>query len=124
MKVLMVDDSAADRKFCKLLLDDLPEPKIEFFEEPQGESGLTSCRAISPDCVLLDYRLPDMTGIEFLARLHSDGTGAMPDFPVVMLTGLSNEQVAVDAMKAGAQDYLVKDRITAEGLALAMQKAT
>ena len=48
----------------------------------------------------------------------------LPEFAVVMLTGLGNEQVAAEAMRAGAQDYLVKDRITSESLRLAIEKAT
>ena len=77
-----------------------------------------------PDCVLLDYMLPDMTGLEFLKSLCSDQPVDSPGFAVVVLTGLASEQVAVEAMKAGAQDYLVKDRITAEGLGMAIEKAT
>ena len=63
-----------------------------------------------------------MSGLEFLAALRAD-FGTPSKIPVVMLTGMASEQVAVDAMKAGAQDYLVKDRITGPGLSLAIQKA-
>src|SRR5208283_4001 len=79
-------------------------------------------------------------GVEFLRRLgqravrgsesaHGSGAppGSQPDLPriaVVMLTGLGNEQVAAEAMRAGAQDYLVKDRVTSESLRLAIEKAT
>jgi two-component sensor histidine kinase len=65
-----------------------------------------------------------MTGLEFLARLRLDDPARAPSFAVVMLTGLASEQVAVEAMKAGAQDYIVKDRVTAEGLSMAVKRAT
>src|ERR1700689_1385578 len=120
MKVVMVDDSAADRKLCRLLLEEAHGPDLEFFEAAAARPGLETCRTVLPDCVLLDYRLPDMTGLEFLSRLRENDSG----IAVIMLSGTASEQVAVKAMKAGAQDYLTKDRITAEALGLAIRKAT
>jgi two-component sensor histidine kinase len=64
-----------------------------------------------------------MTGLEFLTRLHSADPAVEPECAVVMLTGTVSEQIAVDAMKAGAQDYLVKDCISADGLKRAVEKA-
>lgn len=121
VRVLMVDDSAAERKLCRLLLDEAHGSRLEFFEADTAAGGLETVRGKSPDCVLLDYRLPDMTGLDFLARLNGE-FGSPP--AVVMLTGVTSEQVAVEAMKAGAQDYLVKDRITSDSLSMAIQKAT
>ncbi len=115
----MVDDSAADRNLCRILLEEAHGPQLEFFEAAAAGPGLETCRTVMPDCVLLDYRLPDMTGLEFLARLRESSGVA-----VVMLSGSASYQVAVKAMKAGAHDYLEKDRITAEGLALAIRNAT
>jgi two-component sensor histidine kinase/CheY-like chemotaxis protein len=121
MKVMMVDDSAAERKLCRLLLEEAHGPQLEFFEADTAAGGLETVRAKAPDCILLDYRLPDMTGLDFLAKLSDwpEVTSA-----VVMLTGVTSEEVAVEAMKAGAQDYLVKDRITSGSLSMAIQKAT
>lgn len=124
MKVVMVDDLAADRRLCHLLLGEVYGRELEFFEASGAAQGLETCRAVLPDCVLLDYKLPDMTGLEFLARLCEQDSAMTRKAAVVMLTGISSEQVAVEAMKAGAQDYLVKDRISAEGLGMAVRKAT
>jgi two-component sensor histidine kinase len=121
MKVVMVDDSAAERKLCRLLLKEAHGAQLEFFEADTAAGGLEMIVAEKPDCVLLDYRLPDMTGLELLAQLGSSYPG-MPS-AVVMLTGVTSEQIAVDAMKAGAQDYLVKDRITSGSLGIAIQNA-
>ncbi len=124
MKVVMVDDSPADCRLCHELLADVYGSELDFFESHGAAQGLETCRIVEPDCVLLDYKLPDMTGLEFLGRLCPEDTVATPSFAVVMLTGMASEQVAVQAMRAGAQDYLVKDRITAESLSLAVRKAT
>lgn len=123
MKLVMVDDSEADRKLFRILIEESLGSKIEFWGEPTGTQGLETCRRTAPDCVLIDYKLPDMNGLDFVAQLRSrevTGAGAA----VVMLTGLADEQLAVHAMKAGAQDYLVKDRMTPEGLGSAVKRAT
>ncbi len=76
MKVVTpVDPSAADRKLCRNLLEEAPGRKVEFFEADRASAGLDTCRELSPDCVLLDYKLPDMTGLEFLQRLRGTEEG-------------------------------------------------
>src|ERR1700722_971811 len=124
MKIVMVDDSAADRRLFHTLLGDVYGDHLAFVGVGGATEGLEACRRVSPDCILLDYKLPDMTGLEFLAQLCPQNVSTMPEVAVVMLTGMSSEQVAVQAMRAGAQDYLVKDRISAEGLSFAIRKAT
>jgi len=119
----MVDDSEADRLLCRNLLDEVHGQDFEFLEASDSEEGLKACLTQSPDCVLLDYRLAEMTGLEFLALLREEYTDQLP-FGVVMLTALAREQVAVEALKLGAHDYLIKDGVSAAGLTLAIQKAT
>jgi two-component sensor histidine kinase len=137
---------------CRILLQEEYGDQLDFVEAPSARRGLELCapREPRPDCLLLDYKLPDLTGVEFLRRLDDRHVGSraerhglpsrsiaktaeafrtgapadLPEFAVVMLTGLGNEQVAAEAMRAGAQDYLVKDRITSESLRLAIEKAT
>jgi signal transduction histidine kinase len=65
-----------------------------------------------PSCVLLDYSLPGRNGLEVLKRIRATN----PHLPVVMLTGQGNEDVAVQSMKDGAQDYIIKAAITPESL--------
>ena len=120
----MVDDSAADRKLCRIWLEQRYGPTLQFSEASSGSEGVEMCLSKPLDCVLLDYKLTDMTGLEFLSRLPSGTTPDAPPNPgIVMLTGLGNEQVAVQAMKAGAQDYLVKDRMSAANLYLAIERS-
>lgn len=122
MKILIVDDSAADRKLCRLLLGESRNPDLEYLEASDGAAGLLACRALLPDCVLIDYRLPDMTGIEFLRTLPEESENDR--FAIVMLTGMSSGEVAAAALKAGAHEYIMKDHLTAEALRLTIDKAT
>jgi two-component sensor histidine kinase len=121
MKVLIVDDSAADRRLCRILLEEGADSSLEFFEASDGVRGLESCGRRSPDCVLVDYRLPDMTGIEFLRQIPGD---LQTDrFAIVMLTGLGSGDIAAAALTAGAHEYIMKDHLSAEALRLTIGKA-
>jgi diguanylate cyclase (GGDEF)-like protein/PAS domain S-box-containing protein len=107
IRLLLVDDDSIDRLACKQALNQHPDYVFEIVEAETGQQGLDLAQAEQPDCILLDYYLPDFNGVEFLAEL-ADPTGELP-VPVVMLTGANNAVVAVDALKRGARDYLVKD---------------
>ena len=107
IRVLLVEDDLVDRMACRRALAQDPDYEFVLSEAETGREGLQLAQAQKPDCVLLDYHLPDMNGLEFLAELRND-LGEIP-VPVMMLTGADNASVAVEAMKSGAQDYLVKD---------------
>ncbi|HYA79879.1 MAG TPA: response regulator, partial [Methylocystis sp.] len=115
-RILIVDDSAEDREiFRRLILRGIAGDHDYTVEEAEGgEAGLRKCRDEPPDCVLLDYSLPDLDGLEFLAALRRENGDAA--VPIVFLTGHGNEEVAVRALKEGAYDYLVKSAVTAESL--------
>ena len=82
-RILIVDDSAEDRLIYQRLLRDWPEYTIT--ETESGDDGLDFCREQPPDCVLLDYNLPDLDGLEFLTELAESVQGH--HIAVVMLTG-------------------------------------
>ena len=107
IRVLIVEDDLVDRMACRRALAQDPNCEFVLSEAETGREGLQLAHAQKPDCVLLDYHLPDLNGLEFLAELSND-LGEIP-VPVMMLTGADNALVAVEAMKRGAQDYLVKD---------------
>jgi len=114
--VLIVDDSPEDRETYRRYLLQNPEAHYTILEAESGEGGLELCQSLKPDGILLDYLLPDLDGLEFLSELRTQTNAIAP--PVIMLTGQGNEFIAVQAMKAGAQDYLVKGRMTPETLRL------
>jgi signal transduction histidine kinase len=120
-RILIVDDSETDREIYRRLLRNVPNGTYDLACADSGAEGLAAFREEPPDCILLDYSLPDLCGVEFLGEI-TDRAGAIP-VPVVMLTGQGNESVAVEAMKRGAQDYLTKGVLTSESLGRAIENA-
>jgi PAS domain S-box-containing protein len=111
LKILLIDDQRTDREICKCCLQQTPAWKFVFAEAESASAGLKKYRTWRPDCILLDRNLPDMDGVEALARLGIAPGGFR--CAVVMLTSYGDEELAVKAMKAGAMDYLPKAAITA-----------
>jgi signal transduction histidine kinase len=120
-RVLIVDDSLEDREIYRRFLSSDRGHRYDLIETQSGAEGIALCRMHLPDCVLLDYRLPDLDGLTFLTDLQCevDGVGV----PVIVLTGQGSESVAVEAMKNGAQDYLLKGTMTAASLLRAVENA-
>ncbi len=122
LRVLVVEDSAADRVAARRALERDPEGGWEVEAVASAEEGLARIEAAPPDAVLVDFHLPGMTGMGLLRELQARAHGR-PVPAVVMLTGSGNERVAVEAMKAGAQDYLVKDGYSADRLRRSIRAA-
>jgi signal transduction histidine kinase/DNA-binding response OmpR family regulator len=117
-KILIVDDSVCDRRTYVRYLESEVDHSYEIVEAETLEDGLELWRSQRPDIVLLDVKLPDGDGLEFLEALSEE----YPDqrLPVIVLTGQGDEPTAVRAMKLGASDYLVKRDVTAISLSISI----
>ncbi|BAY99190.1 multi-sensor signal transduction histidine kinase [Tolypothrix tenuis PCC 7101] len=119
--LLIIDDCAADRKIYRRYLLQDPYQSYQILEADCAESGLALCQEFGCDVILLDFCLPDMSGLDFFDKLNQKIFEA--PIPVIMLTGRGDEEVAVQAMKRGAQDYIVKQYLKPEVLQLAVRNA-
>ena len=101
--VLVVDDMAANRS---VLCRQLELHKYGVISVDSGEAALELLTRTRPDIVLLDYMMPNMNGIEVLRRLRANP--ATVDLPVIMVTARAENQATVEALEAGADDYVTK----------------
>ncbi len=111
--ILIVDDSEVDRFTYRRYLESASNLGCHILECESAADALQVCAQEHPDIILLDYLLPDADGLDFLRDLAKQ-SGTLP--LVIMLTGQGNETVAVEVMKYGVKDYLVKRHLTAQKL--------
>jgi DNA-binding response OmpR family regulator len=111
LQVLVVDDQE-DIVFLLVRMLKMVSVPIEVTTCLDGTSALNLIAANQYDCLLLDYDLPDMTGVDILR----EALKINPDQAVVMVTARGSEELAVETMKLGATDYLVKGHLSREAL--------
>jgi signal transduction histidine kinase len=119
MDILLVEDNPADVRLIEEVLRDAGATKHRMQHESRLERALQSLALARPDVVLLDMNLPDSLGVDTVARMQAAG----PELPIVVLTGYDDDGTAVDALRMGAQDYLVKGQIDARRLVRAIDYA-
>lgn len=119
--VFFVEDSAEDRALYRRFLERDDRYTYDIYEFESGNKALQACQAKIPDVILLDYRLPDLDGLEFLTKLQRQTSNSQ--ISVIMLTGQGDETIAVQAIKSGVQDYLVKGKLTSDNLRRAVHGA-
>jgi signal transduction histidine kinase len=110
VQVLLIEDSLADARLIQEMLAEVSSPAFAVYRFDRLARGLHSLTAAPPDCILLDLNLPDSRGADTVDAALAAGR----DTPVIVLTGLDDEQVALDALQRGAQDYLVKSQLDAQ----------
>jgi signal transduction histidine kinase len=113
VRLLLVEDDEIDREAVRRLLG----AGYLVTDVATGKEALKVTAEFPPDAVLLDFRLPDMEGIDLVPVLVQNYV------PVILLTGEDSPEVIVEAMQKGAQDYLVKGHIGRTALARAIDNA-
>ena len=117
MRLLLVEDSELDARLVREELADLAPVELHVARTlAAARAHLATERA---DCVLLDLRLPDATGLEGVEALRE----LRPELPIVVLSGAAQDELAVRAVQVGAQDVLIKDETPAPALLRAVRHA-
>ncbi len=114
-QILIIDDETSICRACSLIL---AEQGYSESSRTTGKAGLREALSGDYDIILLDMRLPDLDGMQILAELREK----KPEIQIIVMTGYSSVQNAVEAMKAGAFDYLAKP-FTEDDIILTVKKA-
>ncbi|MBA3962611.1 MAG: response regulator, partial [Chthoniobacterales bacterium] len=112
LRVLLIEDDPDDYLLTTELLAEIPGSKVAFEWATDFDAGLAALSRCEHDACLLDYRLGQQDGIILLREALSRGCKA----PVILLTGVGDRDLALQALEAGAADYLVKGEIDAAAL--------
>jgi two-component system OmpR family sensor kinase len=119
-KVLLIEDNPGDALLLREALIDLGGALVlDLVHVGRLDDGLRRLRQEEFDAILLDLSLPDAHGLDTVARMQA----AAPRLPIVVLTGLDDDAAALEAVRAGAQDYLVKGQIDGRLLIRALRYA-
>lgn len=119
IKVMLIEDNPGDARLIEEILKDVRDFEFTLTNEDRISTGLSALEGEEYDVILLDLSLPDAQGIEGFEKLKE----AVPSIPVVVLTGMHDEKLAVQAVSEGAQDYLIKGEAEGEMLARALRYA-
>lgn len=113
IKVLMIEDNPGDARFIEEMLKDVEDTQFDVLHVLRLDEGLKYLLTDNFDIILLDLCLPDSEGIDTFNIMHYNA----PDIPIIVLSGLEDEIIAVSAVGRGAKDYLVKGQVNSESLA-------
>ena len=117
--VLLIEDNRGDARLLREMLNEQGSDKVELIHEESMDAGEKRLAARTFDIILVDLGLPDVQGLEAVRRVQA----AAPLVPLVVLTGLDDESLAVQTLQEGAQDYLIKGQIETRGLHRALRYA-
>ena len=113
MKILLVDDDQVDRALVKRILNK-SQLSVQVVEAETVDEGLSAFELQAFDVVLLDYRMPQRDGIEMLIELRNSFSDH--SVAIIVMSHLEDEQTAINCIKEGAQDYIVKSEISVSKL--------
>lgn len=109
ISILLIEDDSDDTLLIRDMLEEAHSPYIRFRMQcvERLDRGLERLASEPFDVVLLDLSLPDSTGLETFTKVY----GQVPAMPIVVLTGFDDDAAALEAVRMGAQDYLVKSHV-------------
>jgi len=119
LSILLVEDNAGDARLLREMIRDAGGANVDLHHVPDLAHAFQSLESEGFDIILLDLGLPDSRGLATFQTVHE----RHPELPVVVLSGLDDEEVAVTAVQEGAQDYLVKKQISGGSLLRAVRYA-
>ena len=119
IKILLIEDNAADARLIKEMFKEISKPKYELVHFTTLQEGLNALNNNGFDTLLLDLSLPDSKGLETFEKAHEYDL----KIPIVILSGLDDEEIAIKAVRQGAQDYFVKGDINSRILSRALNYA-
>lgn len=117
MQVLVADDDPTDRQMIKKSVSE----DVHIVEATSASEVLDLVKQTDFDCIVLDHRLPDTDSISLIPQIRKIEIKAPT--PVIVVTGLGDEMLAVATIKAGASDYIPKDKISNKVLGKALKEA-
>src|SRR4030043_1195561 len=104
VKILLIEDNPGDARLIKEMLAEAPDVSFELKSANRLSTGLERLAKETPDVILLDIGLPDSQGLDTLKKVYAQAKVV----PIVVLTGLEDEAVGMEAVHRGGQDYLCK----------------
>lgn len=119
LSVLLVDDDEVDRLAVRRALARAGLGELNLIEAERASEAFAHITTETFDCAFFDFRLPDRDGVALLRDVRAAGVHT----PVIVLTGFGDEQTVLDAMKAGATDYVAKSAVSPERIGQAVRAA-
>ncbi|KJH69587.1 hybrid sensor histidine kinase/response regulator [Aliterella atlantica] len=119
IKVLLIEDNPGDARLLQELLMEAKPVQFELKQVDRLSQGLQQLQENDFNVILLDLSLPDTQGLETFVKLHDRARNT----PIVVITGLNDETVAISAVQLGAQDYLLKDQVNSDVFARSIRYA-
>jgi PAS domain S-box-containing protein len=117
--ILLIEDNPGDIRLVRELIGETSEGQFSLTQAGRLDAGIRCLNEATIDIILLDLSLPDSQGVDTLIRMHAAAHG----IPIVLMTGLEDEELGVHLIQAGAQDYLIKGQTSAPLLARALRYA-
>jgi DNA-binding NarL/FixJ family response regulator len=110
--VLLIEDNPGDVELMKAVLQEIPDHHFQLITSSNLSDGIEQLRRKKIEIILLDLFLLDSHGIDSFQQLHAQ----FPETPIVILTGLDDKNLALQAVKEGAQDFVVKGDIRGDSI--------